>query len=45
MPPLSIENLPFDLNILPLLIVKKTGMPKGKADSKGGSQEEANKMH
>jgi hypothetical protein len=35
MPLLSVENLPSDLNILPLLIVKKQGYLKGKRIRKG----------
>jgi hypothetical protein len=35
MPPLSIENLPSDPFILPLLIAKKRGRPKEKRIRKG----------
>jgi hypothetical protein len=35
MPPLSIENLPFNLNILPPLIVKKQGRPREKQIQRG----------
>jgi hypothetical protein len=35
MPPLSIENLPSDLNILPPLIAKKRGRPREKRIQRG----------
>jgi hypothetical protein len=35
MPPLSIKNLPSDLNILPLLIAKKRGRPREKRIRRG----------